>query len=132
MAGKRQPTDLVAAKGLDLILEVSDILVGEDRGMLVVLDRELLRGQSESVPPHRMEDVVALHPLHAADDIRRRVAFGVADVKALPRGIREHVQSVVFGLGKIMGVAVEGRMVIPIFPPFRLNLFVVVVHTGQL
>ena len=49
------------------------------------------RRQPERVPAHRVQDVPALHPLPARDDVGRRVAFAVAHVQARTRGIGKHV-----------------------------------------
>ena len=80
------------AERLQLALEGRDVGDGGDRRVLAGLDRVLLRGQAERVPAHRVEDVVALAALGAADDVGGGVAFGVADVEAGTGGVREHVE----------------------------------------
>ena len=116
---------------LDLLFEVGDVLVGEDGRMLVIGNRELLRGEAEGVPAHRVKDVIALHPLHPRDDVARGVAFGVADVKTLPRRIREHVEGVVFGFGEVMGVAMEGIVLFPVFAPLGFEILKIV-HSDKI
>ncbi len=69
------------------------------------LDRELLRGKPERVPPYRVKDVVSLHPPHPSDDVGRGVAFGVAHVQARPARVREHVEHVGLGAGGVEGGA---------------------------
>lgn len=120
------------AEVFDLLLEMGDVLPREPFGVDVVLDGELLSRQAKGVPAHRMEDVIALHPLHPGDDIGRGVAFGVADVEPLARGIGEHVEDVIFGTGEIMDVAIEGVLLLPCLFPFVLNRSEIVAHTRRL
>ena len=80
------------AEGFQLALEGGDVGDGGDRRMLAGLDRVLLRGQAEGVPAHRVEDVVALAALGAADDVGGGVALRVADVEAGTGGVGEHVE----------------------------------------
>ena len=110
------------AKGLDLILEVRDVLPGEDLRMLVVLDRELLSRKAEGIPAHWMEDVIALHSLHTADDVSGRISLRVSDMKTLAGWIREHIQRVEFWFGEIVSVAIIGVLIRPDFAPLLLNV----------
>ena len=48
-----------------------------------------------------MQDVEAAHAFVAGDDVRGGVAFGMADVQAGAARIGEHVEDVVFRLGRI-------------------------------
>jgi hypothetical protein len=48
-----------------------------------------------------VEDVEAIHALVAAHDVGGGVTLGVADVEAGSGGVREHVEDVVFRLGRI-------------------------------
>src|SRR5262249_10792059 len=57
-------------------------------------DGEVLRGQAEGVPAHRVQDVEVPHALVAAQDVGGGVALGMADVQAGGGGVREHVQAV--------------------------------------
>ena len=77
-----------------LLAEAVDVLLRGDRGVGSCLDCILLRREAECVPSHRMKDVEAFHPLVAAEDIRRGVALGMADMKPRARGIRKHVEAV--------------------------------------
>ena len=60
----------------------------------------LLGRQAVGVPAHRVQDVEAVHPLEAAEDIGGGVAFGVADVQAGAAGVREHVEDVALRLAR--------------------------------
>ncbi len=82
------------AERANLLAEAVDVLLRRDRGMRARFDRVLLGGEPERVPAHRVQDVEALHPLVAAEDVRRRVALGVPHVEARARRIREHVKAV--------------------------------------
>ena len=104
----------LAAEGLDVFLREAFRMVPGGNGVL-------LRRQAERVVAHRMEDVIALHPLHPADDIRRGVALGMAGVQADAAGVGEHVQRVELGFGEIPYVRMEGLVLLPEFLPFRLD-----------
>ena len=82
---------------MELALEALHIVLGHDPGVDVVLNRVVLRGQAESIPPHGVEHVVALHPALPGHDVQGGVGPGMAYVKALSRGIGELHQRVVFG-----------------------------------
>jgi hypothetical protein len=71
-----------------------DVLLGGDARVLARLERVLLGRQTERVVAHRVEHVVAGHPLEACVDVGADVAERVADVEAGPTGIREHVEHV--------------------------------------
>ena len=94
VAGVQPPApveaDAEAAERLGLGLDVG---VGPLRGVLVALDRRVLRGQPEGVPADRVQHVVAAqHPV-ARDDVADRERLGVAHVQ-VAGGVREHVQHV--------------------------------------
>ena len=107
---------------MNLILEVRDVLPGEDFRMLVVLDRELLSRKTEGIPAHWVEDVIALHSLHTANDVGSRISLRVSNVKTLAGWIREHIQRVEFWFGEIVSVAVVGILIRPDFAPLLLNV----------
>jgi hypothetical protein len=74
-----------------------------------------------------MQDIEASHPLITSNDIGRGVAFRVADMQTLARGIREHVKHIKFRLGAIL-VGPKCRVFLPVALPFRLNALRVVSH----
>ncbi len=80
------------AEAAQLAAVRGDVLVGGDRRMLAVLDGELFGGQSERVEAHRVQHVVAGHPLEAGEDVGADEAERVADVQSGPRRVREHVE----------------------------------------
>ena len=52
----------------------------------MILDGVVLGRQAERVKADREQNVVALHPALAADDVHRRKRARVADVQAWPEG----------------------------------------------
>src|SRR4029077_19619123 len=72
--------------------------------MLAAFDRVLLRGQTERVPTHRMQDIEAAHPFVARNDVRCGITFGMSNVQPRPAGIRKHVEDEKFWLRRIKTV----------------------------
>ncbi len=62
-------------------------------GMNPMIDSCVLRRQPESIKAHRMEHVIALHPLEPGMDIRGRHGIPVPDME-VTRGIGEHGQGI--------------------------------------
>ncbi len=89
------------AEGLELGAEGGDVVFGGDAGVLASLDGVLLGGQAKGVPAHGVEDVFAEHAMVAGKDVGGGVAFGVADVEASSGGVGEHVEDVVFWVGRV-------------------------------
>ena len=77
----------------------------------------LLGRQAEGVPSHRVEHIEAPGPLVARDDVRGRVALGVADVEPRPRGVGKHVEHVEL-LSARVPLGAEGAVLLPVdLPP---------------
>ena len=76
------------------------------RGCWPGLHRVLLGGQAEGVVAHRVQHVVAVHPLVAGEHVGADVAERVADVQARAARVREHVEHVELGRS---GDLVEAR-----------------------
>jgi hypothetical protein len=66
-----------------------------------------------------LQDVVTLHAVVARQDIADGVVAHMAHVQ-LARGVREHGQAVVFGLGRIFGGPV-GLFLFPVLLGFRFD-----------
>ena len=97
----------------------------------VVFERGVFRRQSECVPPHRVQHVVALHPHVARQRVANRVVAHVPHVQ-LPRRIRQHLQHVVLRLcrrSRLSGVQLRLRL--PSRLPARLNLGGVIAALGR-
>ena len=52
----------------------------------------LFGGQAKGVPAHGVHHARAAHAIEPADDIGGGIPFGMADMEAVPAGVREHVQ----------------------------------------
>ncbi len=113
---------------LHLPLECRDVLSRRDGRMDAGLHRILFSRQPEGVPAHRMQHVEALHAFVARDDVGRRIAFEMADMQAGPGGIREHVEAVKLGLGRIFHRP-ERAMLFPVGLPLRFNGVMIVGFT---
>ena len=95
--------------------------------MLTGFDRVLLRGQTECVPAHRVQDVEAAHAFVARNDVGGGVAFRMTNVQPGPARVRKHVEHVEFWLRRIetflAGVGrVKKLALVPDGLPFRLDL----------
>jgi hypothetical protein len=90
----------------------------------------LLSGQSERIPPHRMQDIKSPHAFVAGHDIRRSIAFKMADVEARAGWIGKHVEAVEFWLGPVVSDT-EGPVLLPIGLPlyFESVMIVGLAHT---
>ena len=84
VVGEPEPAELAAIGG--------DVVVGRGRRVLAGLDGELLGGQPERVEAHRVQHVVAGHPLEAGEHVGADEAERVSDVQAGARRVREHVE----------------------------------------
>ena len=95
--------------------------------MDVVLDRVVLRRQTEGVEPDREQDVVALHAALAADDVDRRERARMTDVQTLPGRIRELDQTEELRAR----IAVDGGVGLGLLPlrlPFLFNCGKIIFH----
>ena len=117
---------IVKTKLLQLMAEGLDVFLCKAFRMMSGGNGILFRRQSEAVVSHGMEDVIALHPLHAADDIRGGIAFRMTGMQADAAGIREHIQRVELGLGKVPHVRTEGLVILPELLPFGFDDFRVI------
>ena len=118
------------ADRVDLAAEVGDRLGRRDAGVDAVLDGVVLGRQPERVPPHRVEDPEALHPLPAGDDVGGGVALAVADVQPGAGRVGEHVQRVELRLRRIGGGLVQAGLA-PAGLPFGFDGVVVVGHRNR-
>ncbi len=115
LPGPVQPDPPLVELGLELL----DVLQGPGQGVDAVLDGRVLGRQAEGVEAHGGEDFIALHDLPPHHHVPQDVVPAVADVE-VPRGVREHVQAVVLGLGR-SGVAAEEAARLPPVPPLGLE-----------
>ena len=117
---------------VQLPAHVGDVLLGGDPWMLAGLDRILLGGQAEGIVAHGVQDVLALHPVVAADHVGGDVTQGVTHMQALARRIGEHVDDEVgtaapsmipLGIRQVaLGVGgPEGALLVPALLPVLLD-----------
>ena len=113
VVAQAQPPELAAHRG--------DVRLGRDPRVLAGLHRVLLGRQPEGVEAHRVEHVVAGHPLVAGEHVGTDVPERVADVETVAAGVGEHVQDVELGpsghllvaLGQQPGRVRRGEGVLP-------------------
>ena len=107
------------AQGLHLVAHVGDIAVGPFLRMAAAFHRGVLGGHAERIPAHRVQHRKPLRHLIARHHIAHRVVAHMAHMDA-PRGIGEHFQDVILGLGRIPPRG-EGTGLIPGGLPFRFD-----------
>ena len=118
------------AKHVELLFKVGNVLLCHNGRMHMVLDGIVLRRQAEGVITDGEKNVVALHPLAAADDIHRRERTRMADMQSLSGRIRELDQAVKLRLVRA-GDGAAALMLDPVFLPFLFNFCVIVLHDGM-
>ena len=69
------------AEGLDLAAKIIDVLLGGVAWVGAGLDGILFGRQSEGVPAHGVEDIMAEHSAISAEDVRSGIAFRVAHME---------------------------------------------------
>ena len=94
-----------------------DVLAGPDRRMGLLGDRRIFGRQPESVPSHRMEDVVASRATVAGNHIAHCVVTDMSDMECAGR-VGKHFEDIIFrppGLGGDL----EEPPLAPAAQPFR-------------
>ena len=117
----------------ELLLHRGDVRERRLARRNAALDREVLRGEAEGVPPHRAEDLLALLPEVPVQRVRQEVGPRVADVEPVPRRVREHDEEVGPARRRVVRVD-EGRLVgVPAGLPLLLEggAFFSCVHKGR-
>ena len=117
---------------LQLTGEVGDVVAGHDGGMDVVLDGEVLGGQTECVIADGEEHIVTLHTALTADDIDSRKGTGMAHMEACGTGIGELDEAVELRTALITGDGSIGLADLPVILPFLLNGRKIVMHSIDL
>ena len=78
---------------VQLLPHRSDVLVGPAAGIHTPFNGGVFGGQSEGIPAHRMQHLLAAQPLHPCHHIGDHVVAHMAHVQ-VPRGVGEHRQRV--------------------------------------
>ena len=119
------------ADTLELGREFRDVPVGDYTRMETGFDGIVLRWESECVKSDREQDIVALHPSLAADDLQTGVRLDVTDVHTGTARVRKFDESVKFRLGVILARLKDLRFR-PFVLPFFLNFVKFVFHDSSL
>ena len=122
------PIEAVAQR-MELLAEVFDVILRDDRGVDVVLDRIVFSRQTEGVVAHREENVLAHHAVLAGDRVHRGIGTRVADVQARARGIRELDQRVKLLLIQPCHSLIK-LFLLPALLPFGFNGGKIVFHAS--
>ena len=88
------------AEPLHLPLHGGDVTEGPLARRGIVLERGILGRQPKGVPAHRMQHVVAAHPLMSRQRVADRVVAHMPHVQ-LAAGVGQHLQHVVLGLATV-------------------------------
>ena len=108
------------AQRLELLLKACHVIFGDNLGMDMVFDCKVLGGQTECVPAHRVQDVVALQTALSGNDVQCGVGTRMSYMESLTGRIRELDQRIVFGFCVVVGGS-KGVLVVPALLPFRLD-----------
>ncbi len=119
------------AEHLELLGEVFDVALGDYCGVDMVLDGEVLCGQTESIKAYREQDIVALHSLLAGDNVDSGVGARMADVQACCGGVRELYEAVELGLVRTCLGGI-GLLLFPNCLPFLFYFGKIVSHVDLL
>ena len=112
---------------VQLLPVVVDVLGRGLLRMLPCLYGILLRGQSVSVITHGIEHVETLQSLVAGIDITGDITQWVSHMQSCPRGVRKHVEHVVFLFRLVLGHAI-GFSFYPSALPFLFDFPEIVFH----
>ena len=112
---------------LELLAEAAHVVLGHDGRMDLVGDGIVLGRQAERVPAHREQNVVALHPPLARDDVQRRIGPRMPAVQPRARGVRELDERIILLFRKILRRA-EGARRLPALLPLLLRGRKIVLH----
>ena len=115
------------ADAVHLLPVARDVLLGGPGRVLAGLDGILLGREAEGVVAHGVQHIEAFQAFVAAVDVTGDIAERMADVQARAGRVREHVQHVIFGFGRVC-LGLESVMGGPIGLPFLLDLGEIVFH----
>src|SRR5437773_5012172 len=100
------------AEALQLGLHVRDVVVRPLRRRHAIRHRRVLGGKSERVPAHRLQHVVAAHPVVPGENVADGIVPHVPHVQ-LPRGVGEHRQAIKLRPGGVFPGA-ERALLLPV------------------
>ena len=106
---------------VELAAEGLNVLVGAKARVYPLFDRVVLGGQTEGVPPHGMQNGIALQRFVAGPDVGQHVAAPVPDVQPRAGRVGKHVQAVILGPRVVVVHAVHAAF-FPTPPPLAFDL----------
>jgi hypothetical protein len=118
---------------IHLLGEIPDILFRRPGRMDPMLDSVLLRRQSERVESHGVKDIVTLQSLEARYNVGGDISKRVADVQTRTRGVRKHVEYVIFWFSRrkdFVNLAFR-PLLSPLFLDLSYLFFGVIAHYYQ-
>src|ERR1700687_5845333 len=118
-AGNLARPVVAEAHALQLRAHRRYVVAGPVGGMDLGVDRGILGRQPEGIPPHRVEDVEALRPAVAGDEIAHRVITDMPDME-LARRVWEHFKNIIFRPRRVL-TRLETPALAPLALPFRLG-----------
>ena len=95
--------------------------------MYAHLDRIVFRRKTESVPSHRMYNVVSLLQLITTPYVGNHISSPMSDMKSVSGRIWEHIQTIVFLF--LVAVVIKlriYRILFPVLTPFFFNCLVII------
>ena len=117
---------------VELFAIARDVLLSSHRRMLSCLNGILLSWQTISIVSHWVEHIETALTLVACIDVGSYVSQWVTNVKSCSRGIRKHIEYVVFGLIASC-LCVIGAFFRPCFTPSLFNVSEIIFHiSGEL
>ncbi len=117
---------IAEAKHFQLLAECFNIIFRKLFRMMSCLDSILFCRQAKTVKAHRMQNIVSLHALHAADDICCCISFRMSSMQTDTGWIWEHIQRIILRLREIMRICAERLMIRPVFLPFLFYRFMII------
>ena len=107
------------------LLHLGDIGARPVARVQAALDGGVFGRKTEGIPAHRVQHVVAAHPLVAGERIADGVVAHVSHVQRAAR-VRQHLQHVILGLRRVLLGLVQARRVLPALEPLQFDALVIV------
>ena len=108
-------------KCLQLFFKPGNIIFCHLPGMDLILDRIILRRKPESIPAHRIQYIIPLHPPFPRHNIQCRIWTRMPHMKPLPGWIRKLYQGIILWFTVITG-SLERFFILPYFLPLFFDL----------
>ncbi len=93
----------------------------------MIFNCKIFSGKSESIPSHRIKNIIALKSFLSCYNIKRSIRTGMTNMKPLSAWIREFYKTIEFRK-RIIILCSKSILTVPHILPFRFNLFKIVIH----